>query len=93
MSTKTLTTAQLKAKLMKSPTFRAEYDALEEEFAFAGELVEARLKAGLTQAQVAARMDTGQATVARLEGGKKPSWATLERYAKAVGKRLRIALV
>jgi DNA-binding XRE family transcriptional regulator len=88
-----MTTAQLKAKLLKNPTFRKEYDALEDEFAFAGELVKARIEAGLTQAQVAARMETGQATVARLEGGKKPSWATLERYAKAVGKRLRIALV
>jgi hypothetical protein len=59
MSTKTMTTAQLKAKLLKNPTFRKEYDALEDEFAFAGELVKARVEAGLTQA-----METGQATVA-----------------------------
>ena len=93
MNRKTMTMAQLKVELMKNPKFRKEYDALEEEFAFAGELVKARLQAGLTQAQVAAKMATDQAVIARLEGGKKPSWVTLERYAKAVGKRLRIALV
>jgi ribosome-binding protein aMBF1 (putative translation factor) len=93
MSSKTMTTAQLKAKLMKSPAFRKEYDALESDFAFAGQLLKARQEAGMTQAEVAAKMNTDQAVVARLEGGKKPSFATLERYAKAVGRQLRIALV
>jgi transcriptional regulator with XRE-family HTH domain len=76
---------------MKDPAFRREYEALEEEFALVGALIEARSRAGLTQAQVAKRMKTTQTAVARLEGGRvKPSTRTLERYAKATGHRLRI---
>jgi ribosome-binding protein aMBF1 (putative translation factor) len=80
-------------KWRKDPAYKKAYEALEEEFVFAGALLKARQEAGLTQAQVAARMKSTQSVVARLEGGKKPSWSTLERYARAVGKRLRIALV
>jgi predicted transcriptional regulator len=80
-------------KWRKNPKYVEAYDALEEEFAFADALLKARQEAGLTQAQVAARMKTSQSVVARLEGGKRPAWATLQRYAKAVGKSLRIALV
>ena len=76
---------------MKDPAYRREYDALAEEFSLTAALIEARCRAGLTQEQVAQRMKTTQAVVARLEGGgSKPSTRTLERYAKATGSRLRI---
>jgi len=76
----------------KNPRYRREYAALEEEFALAAALIEARSRAGLTQAQVADRMQTTQAVVARLEGGgSKPSTRTLEKYAKATGSRLKIS--
>jgi DNA-binding XRE family transcriptional regulator len=76
---------------LKDPSFRAEYEALEPEFALASALIEARSRAGMTQAQVAEAMGTTQAAVARLEGGRvKPSTRTLERFAKATGTRLRI---
>ena len=55
-------------------------------------LIRARTRAGLTQNEVARRMKTTQAVVARLEsGGSKPSTRTLERYADATGSRLRIS--
>jgi hypothetical protein len=38
---------------LKDPEFRAEYEALEPEFALASALIEARGRAGMTQAQVA----------------------------------------
>ncbi|MHB8247729.1 MAG: hypothetical protein ACYDCX_02410 [Acidithiobacillus sp.] len=41
--------AELKEELMQNPAFRAEYDALEEEFSLARELIEARTRAGLSQ--------------------------------------------
>ena len=45
----------------------------------------------LTQEQLAARMHTTQAVIARLESGRvKPSTRTLERFAEATGTRLRI---
>jgi len=55
-------------------------------------MIEARSRAGLTQAQVAQLMSTTQAAVARLEGGGgKPSTRTLQKYARATGSRLRIS--
>lgn len=77
---------------MTDPGYRREYQALGEEFSLTAALIEARSRAGLTQEQVAARMNTTQAVVARLEGGgSKPSTRTLEKYAKATGTRLRIS--
>ncbi len=81
----------LHKKWMQDDEYRREYEALEEEFSLIASLLEARTRAGLTQAQVAKRMKTTQAVVARLEsGGSKPSTRTLERYAAATGSRLRI---
>jgi ribosome-binding protein aMBF1 (putative translation factor) len=76
---------------MKDPKYRREYEGLEEEFSLVAALIEARTRAGLTQEQVAQRMKTTQAVIARLEGGgSKPSTRTLERYAEATGSRLKI---
>jgi DNA-binding XRE family transcriptional regulator len=75
------------------PAFRAEYEALEPEFQVIGELIRARKRASLTQAQLAERMGTTQSAVARLEsGGRVPSIATLRRYAEATGARLRLVI-
>ncbi len=80
------------AQWRKDPEFIREYDALEEEFALAASLIKARIQAGLTQEEVAARMGTTQSAVARLEGGKSlPSTATLIRFARATGTRLRLS--
>ena len=86
------------AKLLSDPEVKAEYDAMEDEFALFDEFLKARRHAGLTQAEVAARMGTKPPAVARIEagGGSKkhsPSIATLRRYAAAVGCKLKIELV
>lgn len=88
---KTLKT--LKAELMARPGVRAEYEAQADEFAMARELISARTRAGLTQADVAERMGTTQSTVARLEGGKAtPSLRSVQRYAQAIGCRAVVRL-
>lgn len=82
----------LHAKWMKDPAYRKEYDALEEEFALARAMIEARAQAGLTQEELAERMKTSQSVVARLESGRtRPSTRTLERFAEATGTRLRFS--
>ena len=82
----------LAAKWGKDPEFMREYEALEEEFALATALIGARAKAGLTQAELAARMGTTQSAVARMEGGKgRPSTTTLAKVAAATGTRLRVS--
>ena len=87
------THTELKNALLRDPHVRVEYDALEDEFALIAQLIEARGRAGLTQAQLAERMGTKQAAVARLEGGRvRPSLATLRRYAEATGARIVVRL-
>jgi transcriptional regulator with XRE-family HTH domain len=87
---------QMIARWKKDPVFKAEYDALEQEFALFDELLKARLAAKLTQAEVAKRMGTKVPAISRMEssGGKKhsPSIATLKKYAAAVGCRLVVRL-
>jgi DNA-binding XRE family transcriptional regulator len=77
---------------LKEPKFRKEYEALEPEFALARELIGARSKAKMSQAQVAKRMGTSQSAVARIESGRSPSLNSLRRYAKAVGRKVEIKL-
>lgn len=75
----------------KDPDFRAENDSLEEEFSLAATLIDARKSAGVIQPDIAERMETSQAAVARLEGSKgNPSPNALRRYADATGTRLKI---
>ena len=82
----------LRRKWRKDPAFRAEYDALGEEFALAAALIDARALADLTQEEVARRMETSQAYVAKMEGGRiNPSVKTLKRFAEATGTRLKIS--
>lgn len=53
----------------------------------------ARERAGLTQRELAARMGTSQAAIARLEaGGVGATLTTLHRVASAVGMELRVEL-
>jgi DNA-binding XRE family transcriptional regulator len=79
-------------KQLKDPEFKKEFDALEPEFALARELIGARARAKLTQAQVAKRMGTSQSAVARMESGRAPSMASLRKYAKATGSKIEIKL-
>ena len=72
-------------------------DRLAPEMALLDEFLRARMDAGLTQAQVAERMNTQPPVVSRLEGslmsGKhSPSLATLRKYSEAVGCKLEIHL-
>jgi transcriptional regulator with XRE-family HTH domain len=54
------------------------------------DLVAGRRTLGLTQTDVAERMGTSQSAVARLEAlGADARVSTLERYAAALGQRLR----
>lgn len=85
-------------KRQADPAFLSAYDALDDEFAALGALLKARKEAGLTQADVAARMGVSQPVLARIEsslGSRKhsPSLSTLRRYADACGKKLVIQMV
>jgi ribosome-binding protein aMBF1 (putative translation factor) len=86
--------AESAKKWFKSKTFREAYDALEPEYALASALIEARMKAKLSQKELARRMKTTQPMIARMEKGRQPpSTATLLKVAKATGTHLQIRFV
>ncbi|QCS48973.1 helix-turn-helix transcriptional regulator [Picosynechococcus sp. PCC 11901] len=90
--------AELKKKALANPETRIMYDDMEAEFSLLRQMLKARQEAGLSQAEVAARMGTKAPAVTRLEsslsnGKHSPSLATLRRYAQAVGCELQVTLI
>jgi predicted transcriptional regulator len=84
---------EFKARLLANPKVKAEYDALAPEFEISAELLRARLRAGLSQSDLAERMGTSQSTIARLESGMSlPSTKTLLRFAEATGSKIQVRL-
>ena len=88
----------IKKAALKKPGVKAEYEALGPEFELLRQLLSARNKAGLSQADVAARMGTHAPAITRLEsalstGKHSPSIDTLKRYARAVGCELQIRFI
>jgi DNA-binding XRE family transcriptional regulator len=83
---------------MNSAVFTKAWDEQAEEFAALDTLLNARKKAGLTQAQVAERMGVKQSSLARVEAtlashSHAPSLTTLRKYAQAVGCKLELRMV
>jgi len=84
---------KFKATLLADPEVQREYEALAPEFEISAELLRARLRAGLSQAELAERMGTSQSAIARLESGQTlPSTKTLLRFAEATRSRIQVRL-
>lgn len=84
----------IKRKMLVHREVRAAYDAQADEFDLARELIAARVRAGLTQGEVAQRMGSTQSAVARLEScAHMPSVNTLLKFAKATRSRRIIKLL
>lgn len=81
----------LKKELLKNKKVVEEYKRLEPRYQLISQLIESRLKKGLTQEQLAKRIGTKQSAIARLESGSSnPSMAFLEKIAEAIGLKLII---
>jgi len=92
------THVKIKKELLKDPKTLAAYGALEEEYQLINQMLHARKRARLTQANIAKKMKTTTSAVSRLESLQakdqhSPSLNTLKRYARAVGCVLKIKLV
>jgi len=84
-----------KKRLLSTPEAQAEYEEIAEEQELWLQLVEARLEAGLTQAELAAKLGVSQAQVARIEksGYDTYTLTTLRRHVQALGKKLHISVI
>ena len=80
-------------ELKQSPEFVAEYDALDAQYAFARQVIAARIKEGMTQAELAKRIGTSQANISKLEHGTlNPSFDMARRVADGLGKKLLVSM-
>lgn len=81
----------LHRKWSTDAAYREAYKAMADEFSVAGAVLGAREQAGLTQKELARRMEAAQSVVARLESGASNTTVkTLRRVAQATGTHLRI---
>ena len=82
-----------KAELLAKKGVREAYEELAPEYAVARAVIKARTNCGLTQAQLAERMNTSQSYIARLENGTVlPTMKTFLRVAEATGTHARFEL-
>ena len=93
-----MTHNELKNKALKKSSVQKEYERLEPEFTLLREMLRARNKVGLSQAQIAERMGTKSPSITRLEsslssGKHSPSLATIKKYLEALDYRLEIKIV
>lgn len=79
---------------MKKPDFKAEYDALEPEFAIIQAIINARKTKGLTQKELSERTGIAQGDISKLENGSaNPSLRTLKRLAAAMDMELKVEFI
>src|SRR4030065_1792870 len=86
---------KLKDQWLKDVEVRKEYDALKAEFQLAEEIIKARAKAKITQAELARRIGTKSTAISRLESPNygRGSISMLKKAAHALGCELQIRLV
>jgi ribosome-binding protein aMBF1 (putative translation factor) len=83
----------LRKELLSDPGVKKEYDRLAPRYAVISELIAARNKRGLTQAELAKRMGTKQSAIARLEGGSvNPTIDFLGKLARVLGVTFSVQL-
>ena len=83
--------AYIKERKERDSEFAYEYDALAEEHELRELLRAMRTSAGLTQRQLADRMRTKESAISRIENHARDiRLSTLELYAEACGRRLRL---
>ena len=82
------------AERMKEPAFKAEYEALEPEFAIIQAIIDARRTSGLTQKQLSEKTGITQADISKLESGTaNPSLKTMRRLAAGMGMKLKLEFI
>jgi transcriptional regulator len=81
-------------ELKKNTEFAEGFERGYEEFKIGVVLREARLKAGLTQDEIATRIKTKKSNISRIENHAEDiKLSTLEKFAAAVGKRVEVKIV
>jgi ribosome-binding protein aMBF1 (putative translation factor) len=81
-------------RVKKDPAFWKDYDKRFETFKLGVLLKQARIEAGMTQEQIAQQLQTTKSVISRMENHATDiRLSTLEKFAKAVGRHIHVALV
>jgi DNA-binding XRE family transcriptional regulator len=83
----------IKDRKVKDAAFAEGFDAGYEQFKVGAMLKQARIEAGITQEELAARLNTKKTAVSRIENHADDiKLSTLEKFAEAIGKRLTLKI-
>lgn len=83
--------AYIAKRKVQDPEFARDFDSGYQEFKIGVMLKMAREEAGLTQEQLAKKLNTKKTAISRIENHAEDiKLSTLERFAKALGKTLEI---
>lgn len=83
----------LRKQLLKDKEVAREYERLKPRYLLISQLIEARIKKGLTQEDLAKKLGTKQSAIARIESGNaNPSISFLEKLTQALGSKLIIQI-
>ena len=83
-----------KKRMAEHPDSWEDYEKRFETFKLGVLLKQARVEAGLTQKQIADELKTTKSVISRMENHATDiRLSTLEKFAKAVGRRIHVALV
>lgn len=83
----------IKERKARDPEFAKGFDSGYEQFKIGAMLKQARVEAGLTQEEVAARLHTKKTAISRIENHAEDiKLSTIERFAEAIGKRLTLKI-
>lgn len=80
-----------KKQLMQNPAFRKAYEESRLEYEIARSIIRARIEKGLTQKQLADKLNTKQSVISRVESANTtPSLSLLKRLAQALNTTLQV---
>lgn len=78
---------------MRDPKFRKAYEALKPKYDLIRAILDARIKDGVTQKELARRVGTTQSAIARFESGVgNPTLDFLSKVSAAVGAKLEVRI-
>ena len=83
---------EVKNELLKNKEANKEYKRLTPKYKLISQIIGMRIKKGLTQKELANRLDTKQSAIARLESGNyNPTFEFLQKTAIALGRKLTVS--
>ncbi len=83
-----------KKRMKDDPDFWKDYDERFETFKLGVLLKQARKDAGMTQEQIARELHTTKSVISRMENHATDiRLSTLEKFAKALGRRIQVSLI